>query len=205
MFDTHQKEIGQYAQASADNMARVITFAHATVQQSLNTVSEAMESIDLEGPASRFLWGWKREAYLWLEDNKAAVYSTAMGIYDGYADPAVVEHELLKYFASLPGLGLIKGGFVIQLCFGLSGCIDRHNMARFGIHERTFKAFRFKNAKTARTRNRLVRDYNVAVAKCGGTRALWDGWCNFLAAKYEVIYASGWQVSRLHCEAIRCD
>lgn len=205
MFDVHQKEIGEFARADAANMYRVITFVHATVQQQLNVVSDCMESIDNDGAASIHLWGWKREAFLWFGDNQNEVYSTAMGIYDGYADPELVQHELLKYFASLPGLGLVKGGFVIQLCFGLSGCIDRHNLARFNIPVRKFDATRYKGARTNKTRNRIVREYHATVRHCGGTRALWDDWCRYVAKKYTSIYADAWAVSALHCEAIQCD
>jgi hypothetical protein len=204
MFATHQSEIGKYARDNADNMARVITFVYATIQQPLNTVTDTMEDIDETGGASIYLWGWKRGAWLWLQEHKEEVHKRAMDIYDGHADPETVEHELLKYFASLPGLGLVKGGFVIQLCFGLSGCMDRHNMARFDIKENAFAAGRFKNAKTNKTRNALVRDYHATVAACGGTAALWNDWCAYLANKYEVLYSDAWQVSALHIKCINC-
>ncbi len=202
MFETHQKEIGRFARDNADNMFRVVVFVHATIQQQLNIIPEIMEDIDVEGLASIHLWGYKRAAYEWFDDNKDQVYQTAMAIYDGHADPADCEHELLKYFATLPGLGLVKGGFVIQLCFGLSGCIDRHNIARFGIPKRQFDASRFNAARMQSTRNRIVRQYHEVVAKGGGTQALWDGWCAYVAEKQSAVHESAWAVSRLHCEAI---
>lgn len=202
MFDTHQYEIGRYARYDARNMFRVITFVLCTIQQQLNIVEECMEDIDHEDAASIYLWGWKREAFMWYRDNKDQVYRTAMDIYDAHPDPSIARHELLKYFASLPGLGLVKGGFVIQLCFGLSGCIDRHNVKRFNIPAGRFKAFRYKNAKTNKTRNAIVREYHAIVDRCGGTASLWDTWCNYLAAKTPSIYKNGYAVSKIHMDAI---
>lgn len=202
MFDEHQKEIARFAQFDADNMARVITFVYATVQQSLHMTPMIMGAIDEQGVDSEYLWGWKKDAYAFIEENKADVYRVAMAIYGGYADPDICQHELLKYFASLPGLGLVKGGFVIQLCFGLSGCLDTHNIKRFGLKGNTFNANRFKGAKTEATRNRVVRHYHALIKKSGGTRALWDRWCEHVAEKQPKQYANAWQVSRVHCAAL---
>ncbi len=202
MFDTHQKTIGEFARANPENMFRVITFVHATVQQSLNTVPAIMRDTKQRGAASIHLWGWKRGAYEYFDANKADVYRQAMALYDGHANPDTAAHELLKYFAGLPGLGLVKGGFVLQLCFGLSGCIDRHNLARFNIAEAQFAAGRFKGAKTNATRNRLVSNYHDTVARCGGTAALWNDWCNYVAAKVPSIWPDGEAVSAIHVSAI---
>jgi hypothetical protein len=203
MFDTHQKTIGEFARANPENMFRVITFVHATVQQSLNTVPAIMRDTKQRGAKSIHLWGWKRGAFEFFETNRADVYRQAMAIYDNYPDPDTAAHELLKYFAALPGLGMVKGGFVIQLCFGLSGCIDRHNLARFSIPEAQFAAGRFKGAKTNATRNKLVANYHATVARCGGTAALWNDWCDYVAAKNTAIYANGEAVSALHVSAIK--
>lgn len=202
MFNIHQKQIAQFAKANPENMARVITFVYATVQQPLTMVTMIMESIDEQGGSCEYLFGWKLPAFLYVEENQQAIYNIAMNIYDVYPNPKVAEHELLKYFASLPGLGLVKGGFVVQLCFGLSGCLDSHNLERFGYTKQTFAASKFKNAKTEKTRNRLVSKYHTAISKAGGTASLWDSWCDYVANKQPNTYNSGYDVSRLHCEAI---
>lgn len=201
MFREHQPKIGQFARSSANNMARVYTFVLMTVQQSLHTVPEMMQDIDTRGNQSRFLWGFKIPAYDWIQEHKETVYETAMDISQGYADPSVRAKELLRYFATLPGLGLVKGGFMAQLCFGVSGCFDTHNLKYFDILPLKFKASRFKSA-SKELKTKLIQDYQALVKDKGGCEALWNHWCNLVAQKQPIHYNSAYDVSEMHCRAI---
>lgn len=202
MYATHQASIGRFARDNADNMAQVIQFTYLTIQQSLEDVGGMMEDVNEKGYDSDYLWGWKRSAFADLDQYKEQYFDIAMGISDGYADPDTRAKELLRYFASLPGLGLVKGGFVVQLCFGLSGCLDRHNIAQFDVNPSTIKASRFKDAKTPKTRNKILDDYQDLIEKCGGTEHLWNSWCDYVASRRPNRFASGFEVSQYHCEAI---
>lgn len=202
MFKQHQARIGSFARDNADNMAQVIQFVFLTVQQPLEGVSDQMKDVNEEGAGSQYLWGWKQEAFANLDQYQDDIYRDAMAIFSGYADPDTQAKELLRYFADMPGLGLAKAGFVIQLCFGLSGCIDSHNLERFGISYADISASRYKRAKTQKTKNRLLDLYCGLVTKCGGTADLWDGWCEYVADRRPNQYDSAWDVSALHCESI---
>ena len=204
MFDEHQAKIGRYARRDADSMARVYAFVLMTVQQPLHMMPTAMRSLDTDGVESRFLWGFKIPAYDFLMENKQAIYDVSMAIYRGHADPELQQHELLRYFAGLPGLGVVKGGFMVQLCFGLAGCIDSHNMARFGIKPSRFKAARFKRAQT-KTRNVILRDYFSVIKTNGGCAELWNSWCVYVHKRNPVEYTSAYAVSELHVTAIGAD
>ena len=203
MFNTHQNEIGHFARESAGNMARVYQFVITTVQQSLVDTPNFMSDIDTQGDKSKHLWGWKRDAFTFSIENADAIFDTSMTIYREISDPEIVRHELLKFFAGLPGLGLVKGGFMVQLCFGLSGCIDTHNINRFGLDDKTFKAARFKGAKTDKTRNAIVRAYHEIVDACGGCAALWDEWCEHVASRQPQNYDNAFDVSAIHVLAIK--
>jgi hypothetical protein len=202
MFASHQKTIQTYAQSGPEALAHVITFVYATVQQSINTVPAIMEDIDENGAHSEYLWGWKREAYMFVDENQQTIFDNAMALYDGHADPIVCERELIAYFATLPGLGLVKGGFVVQLAFGLGGCIDRHNVAMLGADVNLLRADLFKNGSHKARAKRLDK-YQALLASAGGTEMLWDNWCEYVADKFPNIYESGFAVSRLHVEALR--
>ena len=203
MFATHQKPIGQFARDNAEGMTQVIQFVLLTIQNTLELVPEQMNDVNELGAESAYLWGdAKRNGWAYLDEHSERIHSEALAIYNGYHDPEVQAKELLRYFAELPGLGLVKAGFVVQLCFGLSGCLDTHNINRFGLSANTFKASRFKAAKTIRTKNKILDLYCDLVEKCGGTEALWNGWCDYVAAKRPKSYASGFEVSQLHCDAI---
>lgn len=201
MFEEHQPQIGRFARQSPVNMAKVYTFVLATVQQSLHSTPAIMEDIALRGIESRYLWGFKADAYEFLTENMNAVYETSMSLYLNHADPEVARSELLRYFAGLPGLGLVKGGFMVQLCFGYVGCLDTHNIAIFELNDYEFKSSRFKSGKT-KTQKKLVKSYLSLVDKIGGCDFLWDNWCRYVARKYPERYKSAVCVSRLHVEAI---
>jgi len=195
MFDEHQRVIGR------DNMARVYTFVLMTVQQQLHTVPDMMRDIDTNGDQSRFLWGFKIHAYDWIQENKDEVFEKAMDISIGRAEPKQRAKDLLTYFAGLPGLGLIKAGFICQLVFGCVGCLDTHNLKRFNINPSRFKASKFKDGGTRRRRE-LVEDYCDAVWKRGGCAALWNGWCEYVAMKQPNYYKDANAVSKMHLIAI---
>ena len=141
MFIDHQPIIARYAQGSPEAMNDCLSFVFLTIQQSISTVPAAMRELKIMGRHSKHLWGFKAPAWEYARAKAGAVYDTAMDIH-GLADPDRRERELMAHFASLPGLGLVKAGFMVQLAFGLGGCLDRHNIDRFDLplfqaHRRT--------------------------------------------------------------------
>ena len=198
MFDQHQKIIDQYAKQRPDNMARVMTFVLATVQQSLFMVPDIMTEIDKQGASSQYLWGWKMQAFDYITDNQKQIFDETINIFDAYPNPDIARHELLKYFAMLPGFGLVKGGFCCQLIFGLSGCLDSHNIKRFGLKASRFSAARFKNARSETLRNDIVKEYHGIVDALGGSCELWNSWCEYVAENAPTRYNSVYEVSRWH-------
>ncbi len=200
-FNTHQPKIAAFAKASPENMARVYRFVIATVQQPLIMTPEIVREFDAIGAESKYAFGFKGDALAWLIDNEEHVYCAAMGIWDSVTNPRECEAALLSFFASCPGLGLVKAGFMVQLCFGVGGCLDTHNINRFGLNECRFKSSRFKNAKTDKTRRAIVAEYLETVAKCGGVALLWAEWCEYVAQR-DKNYDDAAHVSRMHCEAL---
>lgn len=202
MYNRDQSLIGAYARKSPENMHRVYAFVIATIQQPLDMVKEILEDVDKEGEASRFLWGWKADAWRFSRDCAEEVYASSMTLWDFASSDAEAEELLLGYFAGLPGLGLVKGGFMAQLCYGVSGCLDRHHVALNGLDERTFRASRYKSARTSRTRVEIVQTYSQTVAVCGGGPALWDTWCEHVSGLTNT-FNNADEVSAYHWETIR--
>jgi len=202
MFDTHQKTISEYAQACPDNFAKVHQFVLLTIRTPLYRVPQDTKTAQRGGPeALAVLWGWKHEAY-----NHAEVHAreTLSYLEHVHADATAGDHDrtgaMLEYLADMPGLGLVKAGFITQLCYGLGGCLDTHNLARFNIPPRTFEGF--KRKRTIKGRRAMIARYLEACDKSGGTEALWDTWCEHVANKYPDIYKNADHVSELHCEAL---
>lgn len=201
MFKDDQPRIAAFAQSSAENMHRTLTFVLCTIQQQLSVVPECMADIDRHGSESRFLWGFKGPAYETLCQNVDALYGAAMATSRGYAAPDTRRDELLHLFASLQGFGLVKGGFAVQLIFGQSGCIDSHNLAMYEVNPYEVKASRFKAAKP-KTRSRLIEQYHRLCDDIGGTEFLWDNWCRFVAERTPAPFYTADEVSRFHVHAI---
>lgn len=200
MFRSHQPLISAYAKSSPDAMHDVMVFVLCTIQQALHTVPMAMDSIRKEGAESRFIWGFKRKAYENLVENKEAIYRQSMALYDAFPNPDIATRELLMYFANIDGFGLAKGAFCVQLIFGLCGCIDSHNVARFGLNPTEFKASRFKAAKQYATKYQFLDTYIDLVELCGGCERMWDEWCEYVYESNKVFYRSAQHVSAIHAE-----
>lgn len=198
MFARDQKEIGHYAHAGPDQFARVVTFVYLTIQQSIFTVPDMLRDVERQGTESRFLWGFKLNAYEWLNENRQAAYQQAMDAFYSVGDERSAAIEALQTFASWPGLGLIKGGFCNQLIFGVTGCIDSHNLNLYEVEPSRFKASRYKNA-APKTRTRLAHEYHDFCDQIGTDR-LWDIWCEHVADQNDTTADA---VSRLHVEALQ--
>jgi hypothetical protein len=112
------------------------------------------------------------------------------------------ERTLVALFASIPGIGLVKGGFAAQLAFNVGGCIDMHNLERLGFRGADIRSDLFKCAKTEAGRKKRLDIYMDLLAIAGGCEMLWNDWCAYLAEREPVRYRDAAHVSRLHCEAL---
>ena len=198
MYHRDQSLIAKFAQTDAKSMQRVITFVYCTVQQSLLQVPSAMLDIDVNGVESRFLWGWKADAYLYVSEHREEIYETLMATWRGYADETVAATETLRYLVSLPGLGLVKAGFVNQLIFGHTGCIDGHNHIVYEIKPYRFQSSAYKRG-SPKLKRRMLADYVSLCWDIGGSEFLWNNWCK-LVGKNNNMTADA--VSALHVRAI---
>lgn len=153
------------------------------------------------GRASRYAFGWKGPAIEYAIDRGDDIRDD-MNCLRGKAGSDYEAGALLTaYAATLPGLGLVKGGFLAQLAYGVSGCIDVHNARRYGVNVQRFAGF--DRLKREATRAARVNEYMALIDKSGGCEALWDSWCEYVAKRTPARYPGGsYEVSRLHVEAI---
>lgn len=206
MFAIHQNKIENYAARGPTEFGRVLTFVLLTIQQPLDTVPAAMKDVDREGIESKYLWGFKRDAYEHMIKNREPIYHDAMEL-SHIPDPEIAERQLLAYFAAMPGLGLVKAGFVLQLAFGLGGCVDGHNVKRFELDKgrkslpQFLRANQYKAVKPA-TRARFIDQYQALLKIAGGCEDLWDDWCIYVQSRAPGRYASAHEVSELHCTSL---
>jgi hypothetical protein len=204
MYDMHQVKIERYAKANADNWFKTIQFVLLTIQQPLWQIPEQMKLVNAKGSEAHCLWGVKGRAWAWHQERMHETYDYAMMLDQSEPNPEYAAHDVLMYLASLPGLGLAKGGFLAQCVFGLVGCLDSHNIERFNLSKSQVSASAFKQAKTVTTRQRKVTQYLDLCNELGGCKGLWDSWCSYVYERnaHTMRYDSAMHVSATHCEAL---
>lgn len=192
MFAEHQPQLSALAQRG-DGFARIMTFAVLTIRMPLRDACLDYKLVRRGEPA-RSVFAHKHAALAWIRDNAADLHDELERC---YADGAS-EATMLRAVMECPGIGLAKAGFILQMAFGISGCIDTHNLTRFAIPPRQYASGH------KATDLRRADSYSALVANLGGTAALWDGWCDYLSARDPINYASGHAVSALHLAPLGC-
>ena len=183
-------KVNRLSGRSPNAMRGAAMMAVMSIQQSWATVPEAMDDVKAKGIRSRFLWGFKADTYAHLSDDTTMdhLYATTMST----RDPV----ELLDLWTTVPGLGLAKAGFVVQLTRGKVGCIDRHNALAYDVPPSTL-VFP-KGRMTVKAQRHKLEAYVHLTDTIGGSRYLWEQWCLMVAAKYPDRYESALEVSAQH-------
>lgn len=180
-----------YAQDSAENLNRCAIFVLATVQQQLETVPVAMNDILNLGVSSKFAWGNKGKGVAYLETHKNELYVDALSVQDSPV-------RLLEVFLRIPGMALVKAGFLCQLFAGNVGCIDVHNVKLYGVSRADT---RYEPAKPE-TLSRKRENYVALCQGLGGAHVLWSAWCDHVAKLRPNNWGTGANVSAFHFDVI---
>lgn len=93
----------------------------------------------------------------------------------------------LEAITEVPGLGLVKGGFILQLMGFDIACLDSRNVAR---EKRNPRAFRSDGKKISATKRKAYMR-----ATYGKAARYWDAWCRDVAEAYG---RTPEQISELH-------
>lgn len=199
MFAEHQPHLAILGRGNPAGFFRISLFALLTIRQPLRIA--CVDYVQVRQGNLNPLWGMKHKGYSYLQQHSPELWERCEYAFETLPD-IDAENVILAILNDIPGIGPAKSGFICQMIYGLSGCIDTHNLKRFGIPERTFRG---KEAKLSPKRLfQTYRDYNSFCRKHGGTEKLWNGWCNYLANNDPINYASGYRVSQLHLTPLEC-
>lgn len=196
MYENHQPLIGEWARKSPENFASVATFVVCTIRTPLERAILEYRAYRDHGDVAG-LWSWKLAAVQEMEAHAAERLAKLQSLRLGRPGD---RDAMLAYVASWTGFSFVKGGFLLQLTFGLSGCIDSHNEARLGVSMR--REGLAHGALKPRTRARKAKRYHALVDAAGGTERLWNDWCNAIAEKRPDVWADGFEVSRYHALSV---
>lgn len=186
MYAEHVPTIAAAMRNDADVFARGCTFVVLTIQQMIVTVPEAVADVDANGLQSRFLFGHKRDAFAYIQEHKAELLRDVLACGDDTA-------SAIRVLMHIPGLGIVKSAFVLQLMGFDIACLDTRNIQREG---------RNPNAYRSMKKSRVFWTKRVAayVADTGGrAREYWDLWCQDVATAYK---RTADAISRIHLDCI---
>lgn len=172
MFATDNPHIGATARQSPSAHAKVCRFVLATIR--VRFLPDVYETFAKDDYTNRKVWfGHKLDGLAYISANEQALYDDAMAASD--------DSERIAVYMRIPGIGIAKAGFICQLVFGSVGCLDSHNLKRFGIPENRFRAKQSPKARAAQ-----IDDYVECCKAIGGSEYLWNSWCELIADKYHV-------------------
>ena len=184
MYKRDVPKIIEYVE-STDNVVDVGAFVLCTIQTPLSRVGSQMEDIRKNGANSKALWGSKRKGYQYLlnhHDDLKTLKNLEISI-----------DSALKKAMEVPGFGLPKASFFLQLLGHDIGCLDSHNLKRY-------------NLPVVITRGKKIVDYIKTVREIQNAEGWWDSWCNYVAGnRMNKSLATGDKVSSYHYECISGD
>jgi hypothetical protein len=197
MFANHQPTIAANARKSAEGFIKACVFVLSTIRVKLPQAVEATEHYLQTGermPVAFF--GSKLDGLDYLEAYGERLWRKCERIRVSM-DGRELENALIDALLDIPGIGFAKAGFIAQLIYGVSGCIDTHNLVRFGIPARKFTPY--IAGMTARNRAKHIAEYNSTVEQCGGTEQLWNDWCAYVSTNQG--YGTAHEISAMHLVA----
>lgn len=175
------------AQASPQGLVRAASFVLATIRQPLEQVPEIMRDFDKLGPESRYAFGFKAKGLDYIKSHSSALFVRAKA--------AKSDADLLAVFLDVPGLGIVKAGFLCQLYANRIGCIDSHNIKLYDV---PLSSLRYNAKLKADTLAEKRQRYVDLCHGLGGSAFLWSTWCDHVAQLRPERWTSGRKVSRFH-------
>lgn len=185
------KIVSYIKQEGSAGIVHAGSFVLCTIQTPLSRVAPMVSDIKSVGRESAHLWGSKRRAYDYINDNQKLFYRLLIDRPYSTADTTDI---LLK----CPGLGLPKVSFLMQICGWNTACMDVHNLRRLGLPSTITKIGKVKPD----TRATKIQRY-LTLTREKGSEYWWDSWCEYVADnRVNKTLPTGDDVSRYHYEAI---
>lgn len=174
MYDKHNPPIAAGMRSDPETFARGVLFSCMSARQPIITVPDMMRDVDRHGGDAKSLaLPNKLACWEYLQAHATRTWEATLERPTGAA---------LEYLArEVPGLGIVKAAFVLQLAGRDIACLDSHNLRKLGMREKFFKLGR-KDGHKNPTRPKLAKYLELAAGK---SRQFWDEWCIDRAAFYE--------------------
>jgi hypothetical protein len=173
--------------ADLECFKRGVMFAILSMRVQFPRVPAQCAELAKKGPEADCLWGHKFDAYQYLCEHDHTLWRAACD--------ANSPEECILALTVIPGLGVIKAGFVAQMLGWDVACLDVRNFQRLGGTDwsRRDRARKEQPAQFRRKVSQYVQETQ------GRARELWDDWCIDAGEAYLMTAQS---VSYMHLHAI---
>tara|TARA_R110001592_G_scaffold85822_1_gene253476 strand:+ start:12 stop:626 length:615 start_codon:yes stop_codon:yes gene_type:complete len=200
MYATDNKKIARFMLKNPDNFVRGGAFVLTTIQTGLSTCHGQMLDIDVTGASSKYLWGKKRDGYKYLQEHKEVLYAAVKAAVK--ANDAIGALDVLT---NVPNLGMVKAGFLAQMCGLEVSCLDSHNITRLQDIGYDIKPSDLKLPKGIKyaTKMTKIAKYVQLTIDTGGSQYWWDSWCAYVAGnRANKALDTAQKVSKYHVTAV---
>jgi len=201
MYRDHMPIIRDAMREDLEIFRRGVMFAVCSIRQPTTNVPDQLARLFDGAEGENPLFGHKFKAWEYIADNsRAALLWKKLNLFAslsygpmGYPRVGATEAAMLAIL-EVPGLGIVKSAFVLQLMGFDVACLDSRNVKREGRHPRAFRT----DGKGVDQLRRQVSAYLDETY--GKAEQYWDAWCRDVAGSYDGYTPEA--VSELHLSIV---
>lgn len=188
MYKTDVPQINAAMRADYPTFCRGVMFSILSARVQFPRVPEQCKELKQRGRDAACLWGWKFDAYVYLREHGPKIWLDTCH--------ARTSEDGLWILTRIPGLGVVKAAFVLQMLGHDIACLDVRNIEREGCNPRAYRS----DGEARKGKEAFKRKIARYVADTSGrARELWDQWCTDVAADYG---STPKRISALHLTSI---
>ncbi len=200
MYKDHMPIIRDAMRADVQVFQRGVMFAVCSIRQPTVNVPDQLGILFDGDEGENPLFGHKFKAWEYISDNsrvallwKKLNLFAVLNRFDGVTPTRGATEAAMLCMLEVPGLGIVKSAFVLQLMGFDVACLDSRNVTREGRQPRAFRTDG-RNAASLRPKVSLYLDETY-----GKAAHYWDAWCADVAEAYHL---TAEEVSALHLSIV---
>ena len=182
MYQNHVPTLTAAIRHSPKVFSSAVMFAAVSARTHFITVPAQMLELEMRGRKAKCLWSWKTSAFDFVQAHGRRLHETIARI--------DCPEKALRAICEIPGLGIVKGAFVLQMMGHDLACLDTRNIERDG---RDPLAYATRGIKTGKAFEAKVARY--VADTFGRSQQYWDDWCADVAVTYK---KTPFEISAMH-------
>lgn len=187
MYTQEVPRIMHHGLGSLSGFEDVVMFGVLSARTPLLRLPVLMREVKRHGRNAVGLTPAKRDAHDYLQIHGPELY-------DWVHSYRLNTQETLLGLCRVPGLALVKAGFVAQMLGHDVGCIDMHNAERLGFVRKDYRL----DKKTTWSNWRARAQHYIKLCRSkGSAQWWWDGWCEYMTTQQEELTTAD-EVSKYH-------